>query len=138
MQSGYFNNKTFELPAHSAPRFCAEGDGSSCFCKDGVVFLGLKHRIDNNDVIQDFEGMRQFMMVQKQSSNQVACNQAEFGSNPFFKDKQTQCFCQYQPKLDPYRCAESEHEECQCSSGSQVLFMRKHDSNKKIMDYNDA
>jgi hypothetical protein len=53
------------------------------------------------------------------------CSSLQFNAGSFFKGKETQCFCEQEPEYQPYRCAE-ENEECQCSEGNQVFYMRKY------------
>jgi hypothetical protein len=81
-----------------------------------------------------------FKTASKQNDgSQRNCDSQEFGNDPFFQGKETQCWCEQQRPVDNYRCG-FEGDSCSCAAGSSIVYARKFnpESQNVTMSFSDA
>ncbi len=109
---------------------CGEGAKTSCKCH-GTLYYGPTKRPDNDKDIKDWEDMREWKTLEKESNEWLSCSEDEFGGDPW-PDQEKQCWCEDKMPYKPWHCAD-DGDDCMCDGW--VVYGQKNGDDKKPLTF---
>lgn len=137
MTEGYKDAKLVNSTRNefTEPWFCGVGQYSNCQCQ-GVMYFGPTKRPDNGAEIKNFDDMRQWRTIAKETDNWTMCSAQDFGSDPW-PNQEKQCWCEPKPQYEPSKCAD-EGEDCLCNGWVMFGIKQSLDDPSQDADFEEA